>query len=603
MSTPTVGLVGAGPGIDAVRAALADAEAESVECDPQQVATADFAVVADAAGADALVATNASAREGGTPWLAVELGGVGGVPVRGVEAAVSGFAPTTACYECLRTRVRANLDDESDQASEGRDADAATARFAGALAGRETARLLSGGESPVLGGVLEVPHAQRQLLPVPGCAVCGDDSNPGARDATLDREYAETELDDALARAEQAVDDRVGVVSSVGEAESFPAPYYLSTLADTTAFTDAQAAEQAAGVATDWNAALMKAVGEALERYSAGVYRESGFRVARPSDLGSNGSPNDLGSPGATAAVTPDEFVSPDDWTDSESGSDTDEELAWVEGEDLRTSEPVHLPAEFVHFPPPEARHKPSITTGLGLGNSTVEALLSGLYEVIERDATMLAWYSSFEPLGLAVGSEEFDALRRRARAEDLDVTALLVTQDVDVPVVAAAVHREEEWPRFAVGSGADLDPDAAATAALAEALQNWMELRSMGTEDAADASGAIGEYADFPAAARAFVNPEATVPSASVGPADSLAGEAELDAVLDRLTDADLSAYAARLTPRDVEQLGFEAVRVLVPAAQPLFTGEAYFGERAREVPSELGFEFRPDRPQHPYP
>jgi ribosomal protein S12 methylthiotransferase accessory factor len=600
MSTHTVGLAGSSPAIDAVRAALVDADTETVECDPQRVGAADFAVVAAVAGADAFAAANASAREGGTPWLAVELGGIAGYAVDAVDAGIAGFAPATACYECLRTRVGANRDDEAE-VTPADSAGRATVRFAGALAGREAATLLAGGESQVLGGVIEVPHAERRVLPVPGCDVCGDDLESGTRDSFRDREYAEVDFNDALARAEQAVDQRVGAVSSVGEAESFPAPYYLATLADTTAFSDAQAAEQAAGVATDWNEALMKALGEALERYSAGVYRESSFRVARADELG--------------AAVDPTAFVRPDDW----SSPDSDVESAWVEGQNLHASESTFLPAEFVHFPPPEARHKPSITTGLGLGNSTAEALLSGLYEAIERDATMLAWYSSFEPLGLSVESEQFDALRRRARAEDLDVTALLVTLDVDVPVVAVAVHPEVsesgdsgarrtssdggEWPRFAVGSGADLDPDAAATAALAEALQNWMELRSMGPDDATDADGAIGEYADFPATAREFVAPETTVPSASVGPSDPPAGEAELDAVLDRLADADLSAYAARLTPRDVAQLGFEAVRVLVPEAQPLFTGEAYFGERARAVPTGMGFEFRPDRPQHPYP
>jgi ribosomal protein S12 methylthiotransferase accessory factor len=173
----------------------------------------------------------------------------------------------------------------------------------------------------------------------------------------------------------------------------------------------------------------------------------------------------------------------------------------------------------------------------------------------------------------------------------------------VDVPVVAVAVHREGEWPRFAVGSDADLDPEEAATSALAEALQNWMELRSMGADEAADADGAIGRYADFPATAREFVASETAIPAASVGPADPPTGKAELDAVLSRLADADLSTHAARLTTRDVERLGFEAVRVLVPAAQPLFTGESFFGERAREVPAEMGFEFRPDRELHPYP
>ncbi|WP_276301737.1 YcaO-like family protein [Halorussus lipolyticus] len=590
MNSPTVGLVGTGPTIDAVAAALADVNAETVECSPERIGATDFAVVAGEAGADVFSAADLAVREAGTPWLAVELGGVGGRTLADVDAAVSGFAPATACWECLRTRVTANLDEEGgNENGDASDSDAGSARFAGALAGREAATLLSGGESPVLGGVVEVPHAERTVLPVPGCEVCADDSGADS-DTGLDREYRDTDLEETLSRAEQAVDERVGVVSSIGEAESFPAPYYLANLSETIGFSDAQAAEQSAGVADDWNEALMKALGEALERYGAGVYRTSDFESASAPELES--------MVGDSSVVRPEEFVRPDEWPDP-----AGDEIAWVAGEKLRTGEAVHLPAEFVQFPPPEARYKPAITTGLGLGSSTVEALLSGVYEVIERDATMLAWYSTFEPLGLSVESERFDTLRSRARAENLDVTALLVTQDVDVPVVAVAVHREGEWPRFAVGSDADLNPESAAESALAEALQNWMELRSMGEQDAADAEGAIGRYADFPEEAREFVAPETTVPSASVGPADALAGEAELDALRSRLADENLPAYAVRLTPRDVAQLGFEAVRVLIPDAQPLFTGDAFFGERARGVPSSLGFEFRPDREHHPYP
>ncbi|WP_162224461.1 YcaO-like family protein [Halorussus amylolyticus] len=581
MSKPTVGVAGSGPAIEAATAALADVNVAVVETDPGELGRADFGIVAGDAGARAFARANHAAREGQTPWLAIELGGLGGRSIPDLDAAVAGFAPATACYECLRTRVAANLDAEaSEEGGSSAGTDLASARFAGALAGREAAVLLSGDESAILGGVVEVPHAERRLLAVPNCAVCGDE-----RDRTLSRTFADAALEESIARAEQAVDDRVGIVSTLGEAESFPAPYYLAEIGDTTGFSDVQAAEQAAGVAVDWNEAMMKALGESLERYAAGVYRDSEFRTARPADLESG--------------VSPAAFVRPDGWTDPA----PDDDMAWVPGVDLQTDAPVSLPAEFVHFPPPEARYKPSITTGLGLGNSTVEAVLSGLYEVIERDATMLAWYSTFDPLGLAVETDRFDALSRRARAEDLDVTALLVTQDVDVPVVAVAVHREEAWPRFAVGSGADLDPDAAAESALAEAIQNWMELRSMGEDDAADADGAIGRYADFPDPVRAFVSPETTIPSASVGPDESPEGAAELDAVLDRLADADLAAYAARTTTRDVASIGFEAVRVLVPEAQPLFTGDAFFGERSRAVPPELGFEFRPDAEHHPYP
>ncbi len=593
-----VTLVGDGPAAEAVAGALADSPASVARGEVKTVADAALGVVVGAAGESTFERANAVARRANVPWLAVELGGVGGHAVDDVAASVAGFAPATACYECLRTRVAANLDDAPDAGDGSPDVDdaspdaadgsldAADARLAGAVAGREAVRLLIGEESPVLGGVIEVPHEVRRFLPVPGCGTCGD-----VPDRTLDLAYRERGLEDALAAAEGALDERVGVVGEVGEAESFPAPYYLARVADTTGFSDVEAAPQAAGVDADWNAAFMKALGEAMERYCAGVYRAEAFRRGRASDV--------------DGAVPPARFVGVDD---------PDDPIPWIPGRDLAAAVGgngpdsgeagnVRLPAELVQFPPPEHRLGHSITTGLGLGNSTVEAVLSGLYEVIERDATMLAWYSTFEPLGLAVDDEGFEALVGRARGVGLEVTPLLVTQDVDVPVVTVAVHREGEWPRFAVGSGADLDPTAAARSALAEALQNWMELRGMGPEEAADESGAIGRFADFPESAREMVAVDGRVPADSVGPDEVPAGEAELRAVVQRVADAGLSPYAARTTTRDVASLGFEAVRVLVPAAQPLFTGEPTFGERARQVPEELGFEPWLDREHHPYP
>jgi len=110
-------------------------------------------------------------------------------------------------------------------------------------------------------------------------------------------------------------------------------------------------------------------------------------------------------------------------------------------------------------------------------------------------------------------------------------------------------------------------------------------------------------EVRRLPRDVRGFVDPETTIPATDVGPADAPTGDAELEAVIDALADADLDAYAARLTTRDVEQAGFEAVRVLVPEAQPLFVSQSFFGQRARDVPRELGFQARLDRPFHPFP
>ncbi|KAB1195995.1 MULTISPECIES: YcaO-like family protein [Haloferax] len=560
-----IGLVGSGPAAESIRAACSDIDATVSETSPESFDEFDLGFVVAPVGNDAFDAADAASER----WIAVEIGGVGGHVVSDLDAAVSAFDRTSGGFDDLRARVASTTE------SSGRPSgDRAAVRLAGAIAGRRGVSLLSGDD--IAGTVVEVPGRERSFLPAPSPTDC---------DRTVRRDFRAVELDDALSRAEMAVDDRLGIVTQVGERESFPLPYYMAQTADTTVYSDTRAAELAGGAAAGWDDAYMKALGEALERYSAGVYRSSEFAVGPAASR-----------PGA---VPPSRFVRPDSYR----APDPNEPIQWVEGEHLATEQTVSLPAEFVHYPPPNDRHKPSITTGLGLGNSGTEAILSGLYETIERDATMLAWYSSFDPLGLDVSDEGFETLAARARSEDLDVTALLVTQDVDVPVVAVAVHRDGEWPKFAMGSGANLDATSAARSALAEALQNWTELRAMGPKQAAQQGGAIATYADFPDAAEEFVTPDATLPADSVGPDELPDGTDELDAVVERVADAGLDAYVARTTPRDVERLGFEAVRVLIPDAQPLFIGDPFFADRAESVPRELGFEPRLDREFHPFP
>jgi ribosomal protein S12 methylthiotransferase accessory factor len=562
----TVGLSGDGAAIEALRAAIEDSSAAAMEIDPDRIGGVDVAAVVAPVDADGLERATAAARETQTPFLGIELGGIGGQAVTDVDAAVSGHAPGTACHECLRDRVAA-----AEPSTDDGEFNASTARLAGAIAGKELTTLLEGQESSLLGGVIELPHARRQVLPVPRCG-CADPDSP----SELDRSHEERALEDSIALAEAAFDERVGPIASVGELESFPVPYYLATLA-ATPFSDADAPDHAAGVGLDWDPAFMKALGEALERYSAAVYRTAGLE-ADPED-----------------PVSAERFVGAE-WMDSEV-------TRWHAAKHLTTGESVHVPASLVVFPPPERAIRPAITTGLGLGNGGADALCSGLYEVLERDAAMLAWYSTFEPLGLDIDDERYRTLTRRARSEGLETTALLLTQDVDVPVVAACVHREGEWPRFAAGSAANFDPATAARGALEEAIQNWLELRRLGRDEAEEQGGAIGTHADLPDATRAFLDPETTIPAESVGPAEPTTGAAELERLVDRVVDAGLDPHAARLTPRDVETMGFEAVRVLVPSAQPLFTGDPYFGDRARAVPESLGFEPRLDRTYHPFP
>jgi ribosomal protein S12 methylthiotransferase accessory factor len=570
-----IGVVGDGPAVAAIDAALADVGIDVAVGAVTELGAADLGVVVGQAGDAVFDRANERALSAERPWVAVELGGVGGYPV--VDAAVAGLSPEGPCYDCLRRRVAANVDQAAEPVAPP---SAATARFTGALAGREVARAVEAdkplAEAALFGTVHETPHAERPLLPVPTCA-CG----PG-RDHTLSRTAVDRDLDATLGHAERAIDERVGIVHEVGEAESVPLPYYLAHTCETGGFSDVSGARDAAGVAPGWDAAFMKALGEAFERYAAGIYRTDAFEQGPAS--------------ARTDAVDPTAFV-----TDGE-GPTVEDALDWVPGEDLASGEAVAVPAELAVYPPQTEAFRAPVTTGLGLGTDGIEATLSGLYEVVERDATMLAWYSTYDPLELAVDAAGYQEVAARARAADISVTTMLVTQDVDVPVVVAAVQGES-WPRFAAGSAANLDAAAAAESAATEALQNWMELRGMGPEGAEEAGGAIAEYAADPEPVVDFVSPQASVPAADVGPDSVPSGRAHLDLLVNRVTAADLSGYGTSLTTRDLDALGFEAVRVLVPAAQPLFLEDPVFGERAESVPRALGFEPRLDRAFHPFP
>lgn len=563
----------------ALEAGLSDADVTVRDGEAGAVADARFAVVAGVAGADRFDRAADAAAAGETPWVSIEIGGVGGSPIEGVDAAITGYAPGGPCYRCLQSRVAAAGVEPAESARGER----RSARLAGAVAAHECVSLFAGAEPAITGHVLELPHARRRLLPVPTCDCAPE------RDRSLGRDDQTLGLDAVVERCEAVIDDRVGLVTQLGEVSSFPAPYYLATMAETGPLSDASGPTEAAGVDDDWNAALVRAVGEGLERYCAATYREADFAFGPAND--------------DPERVPPERFVRPAD----QSGDRTTP-IHWVPGEALDTRDSVSLPASAVHFPPPSPRVVPAITTGLGLGTSTVDALVAGLTEIIERDAAMLAWYSGYEPVALETDDETVATLERRARGEGLAVTLLGLTQDVDVPVVGAAVHRsleaDADWPAIAFGSAAGLDGEAAAADALAEALQNWMELRDLGPETAAErAGGAIASYAADPTPLRSFVAAETTVPAAALGPDPVPTGQERLEQLVDAVTDAGLEPYATGLTTPDVGSLDFAAVRVLVPGAQPLFTGDPFFGDRARTVPETLGYEPSLEADYHPFP
>lgn len=70
--------------------------------------------------------------------------------------------------------------------------------------------------------------------------------------------------------------------------------------------------------------------------------------------------------------------------------------LSWVSGKNLTNGKDTWIPAQKafigIELLNGELPHIPWISTGLACGSNYINALISGIYEVIERDAFMLTW-------------------------------------------------------------------------------------------------------------------------------------------------------------------------------------------------------------------
>ncbi|MGW6864605.1 YcaO-like family protein [Streptomyces sp. NPDC054901] len=156
----------------------------------------------------------------------------------------------------------------------------------------------------------------------------------------------------------------------------------------------------------------------------------------------------------------------------------------WVEGRSAADDRPVHVPAFLVyaawqrmpHLAPEPLYAFPALG-GIASGPSPDFALLSGLEEVVERDAAAV-WWANAHPLPALPLTDRLRPLTRGA-PRGFEVRLVRVDNEFGVPVVAAGVRSTDEgWLTY--GSAAKADPADAAAKALAEAYSLQLTCRSL---------------------------------------------------------------------------------------------------------------------------
>ena len=278
---------------------------------------------------------------------------------------------------------------------------------------------------------------------------------------------------------ERYLDSRMGLQFIPPTGLRVTAAAFATTLSFYYEYPQVQQQISCAGFSHRFRSSRATAIAEALERYSGflprgrraaayGSYKQLRNRALDPTSLGlysleQYAQAREAGRPHSFSKYDPD---LPFNWT-------------W--GYSLRHKRPILVPEQVAYYAasalrPDGEQFINETSNGCAVGGSIEEATLYGLFEVVERDAFLLTWYGRLSLPALDWQSTRDTnlklSLERAVRMTGFDFYAFDATTDMHVPVVlAAAVNRKDEAPKFAYAAACHLDPDKAMASAFYEVV------------------------------------------------------------------------------------------------------------------------------------
>jgi len=215
--------------------------------------------------------------------------------------------------------------------------------------------------------------------------------------------------EEGLVRARRIVSPRTGIVSDVTFHElaaDDPLFYWATSHPGNVVPIGGQPARNEGNAASvDPDRAVLKAVGESVERYCSAVFDREGMLCASFEELRQQATP-----PEDFILYTTEQYAAQGfPWKPFT----RDTRVCWVRGRSLEHDDDTLVPAAMVHVPFPQEGSRPdspvaqSISTGLACGTSYESAALGGLCEAVERDAFALTWQARMGHPRIAAVSAE----------------------------------------------------------------------------------------------------------------------------------------------------------------------------------------------------
>ncbi len=337
--------------------------------------------------------------------------------------------------------------------------------------------------------------------------------------------------------------------------------------------------------------AVLSALGEAIEHYAAAFHGEETLLRSRYADIEEIAVP-----PYALMGCTYDEYLA---WEEGLEGKRPewesesfrmDKEIDWFAAWSLSQKRWKMIPASAVYTRyPPEDGHAyvDAATNGLAAGTCLEEALIHGLFELIERDATAIWWYNRLKKPAVDINSFDLDWTARIApalEAEGWSFHVLDVSSDFNVPVfIAAALNDLDPFDPPRLGFGADFEPKIALSRAVSELGQGWFWMPKFTIRDF------CLEHDSNPLARMDFMNPDWDVPARKYSDFPKQTTDnflTDLEKLIEVYRGLAMEPLFVDLTRPDI---ALKVIRVFAPGLVRFWPRIS--DKRLREVPIKLGW------------
>lgn len=271
--------------------------------------------------------------------------------------------------------------------------------------------------------------------------------------------------------------------------------------------------------------------------------------------------------------------------------------LEWIEATDIINEKEVYIPANAIfhpyipsreEIPSPIALFKGN-TNGLASGNIIEEAVLHGMFEVIERDAWSIFEITKRNKREIDKSSIENEIildLLDKFEKEGIKIKLIDLTADLDVPTIAASADDTvlKDAALLTLGVGTHLDPEIAVIRALSEVAQSRATQIHGTREDTvrADFMRKTGYERMKKSNKHYFIEEDEKVKLSDIEDKSSNTVKKDIETTIEEIQKVGLNQVL--FTDLTREELGINVARAVIPGAELYTLDNERLGTRSLE-------------------